>query len=97
MWGWTRFGYIWFDYVRLGNVRLVLHINPVNEFMIRQRGHAVCAQARLLRPGHYHSLSLLAFNSIPQRSHHSLTLPRSRSRNSVAATPTLWMAQQLSK
>ena len=33
-------------------------------------------------------LVLLAFNFIPQRSHHSLTLPRSRIRDYATATVT---------
>ena len=33
-------------------------------------------------------LVLLAFNFIPQKSHHSLTLPRSRSNDSAAVTLT---------
>ena len=33
-------------------------------------------------------LVLLAFNFIPQRSHHSLTLPRSRIRDSATVTQT---------
>ena len=33
-------------------------------------------------------LVLLAFNFIPQRSHHSLTLPRSRIRDSATVTLT---------
>ena len=35
-------------------------------------------------------LVLLAFNFIPQRSNHSLTLPRSRIRDSATATPDTW-------
>ena len=35
-------------------------------------------------------LVLLAFNFIPQRSHHSLTLRRSRIRDSATATLTPW-------
>ena len=42
-------------------------------------------------------LVLLAFNFIPQRSHHSLTLPRLRIRDSATATLMLGMAQQPSK
>ena len=38
-------------------------------------------------PRDYHSLGL-AFNFIPQRSHHSLTLPRSQIRDSATATLT---------
>ena len=40
---------------------------------------------------------LLAFNLIPQRSHHSLTLPRSRIRNSATVILTLGDGQQPSK
>ena len=39
-------------------------------------------------------LVVLAFNFIPQRSHHSLTLPRSRIRDSATVTLTPGMAQQ---
>ena len=42
-------------------------------------------------------LVLLAFNFIPQSSHLSLTLPRSRIRNSATVTLHLRMAQQPSK
>ena len=42
-------------------------------------------------------LVLLAFNFIPQRSHHSLTPPRSRIRDSATATLTTGDAQQPSK
>ena len=42
-------------------------------------------------------LVLLAFNFIPQRSHHSLTLPMSWIRDSATATLTPGMAQQPSK